>query len=479
MTWNYSDHVRCGCRGPDGKQLGNACAQLWRKDGAWNTRHGSAGFMGRVETSGGTKQLRRFGYPSKKEAEEAAKHIGRLLDLAPSQIDRERIGDMLWVAKKGAPLPSVEDAKRRLGLGLDPSQPGLNVDEWLDMWLATKRRTKRESTYRGYEMHIRTWLKPQLGHLPLERLNAGHVEELFTTIRRINDDLAAQRANGVAPMDVKIKGDVRGQSRECGPTTQLRIFATLRAALNAAVRQRKITWNPCDGVELEHPETAERQRWSPVEAARFISLTADDEMGLMFRVAVLRAPRRAELCGFRWADSDLDKPYPDPRTGEQRVGAVLGVERPIIQLGGKVRESKAKTQAGKRRVFLDHETADLLRNHRRAQLRQRLVAGEGWQDNDLVFCQLDGRPWNPDHVSKRFKKLAALAGVPVITLHEGGRHTGNSLMQDAGVDQELRMREVGHAGKSVNDHYTHPLEQAHLAAAEQTAALVRKARKTA
>jgi hypothetical protein len=37
------------------------------------------------------------------------------------------------------------------------------------------------------------------------------------------------------------------------------------------------------------------------------------------------------------------------------------------------------------------------------------------------------------------------------------------------------MREVGHADKSVNDRYTHPLEQAHLAASEQTAALVRNA----
>jgi hypothetical protein len=121
----------------------------------------------------------------------------------------------------------------------------------------------------------------------------------------------------------------------------------------------------------------------------------------------------------------------------------------------------------------------LVDEHRKAQLRLRPKAGNAWQDNDLVFCQRDGTPWNPDHVSKRFKKLAALAGVPVITLHEGGRHTGDSLMQDAGVDQELRMREVGHADKSVNDRYTHPLEQAHLAAAEQTAALVRKARKAA
>jgi len=130
------------------------------------------------------------------------------------------------------------------------------------------------------------------------------------------------------------------------------------------------------------------------------------------------------------------------------------VERPIIQVGGKLHESKPKTRMGQRRIFLDHETAELLREHRKAQLRLRLKAGEAWQDNDLVFCQEDGRPWNPDHVSKEFKKQAASADVPVICLHEGGRHTGNSLMQDAGVDQELRMREVGHADKSVNDRYT-------------------------
>ena len=475
MTWKYSDHVRCGCRGPDKKQLGQSCPQLWRRDGSWNVRHGTAGFIGRIPTSAGTKPLQRFGYPSRKAAQAAAQHVGELLALAKTDADRRRIGDMLKATRNGAPLPSIEDAQRRLGLGLDPAQEGVTVGQWLDTWLAAKRRNKRESTCRGYEMHIRTWLKPQLGHLPLERLSAGHIEELFATISRYNAELARQRAAGVAPMDVKIDGDVRDQSRECGPTTQLRVFATLRAALNAAVRQRKISWNPCSGVELETPETAERQRWTPAEAAQFITATADDEMGLMFRVGVLRGCRRAELCGFRWADAELDKPYRDPVTGEQRSGAVLVVRRPIIQIGGKLRESRAKTRAGERKVFIDHDTAALLRGHRKTQLRQRLTAGEAWEDNDLVFCQGDGRPWNPDHVSKRFKRLAAASGVPVVTLHEGARHTGNSLMQDAGVDQELRMREVGHADKAVNDRYTHPLEQAHLAASEQTAALVRKA----
>ena len=38
------------------------------------------------------------------------------------------------------------------------------------------------------------------------------------------------------------------------------------------------------------------------------------------------------------------------------------------------------------------------------------------------------------------------------------------------------MREVGHAGRDINDRYTYVLIEAHLAAAEQTAALIRGGR---
>ncbi len=74
-------------------------------------------------------------------------------------------------------------------------------------------------------------------------------------------------------------------------------------------------------------------------------------------------------------------------------------------------------------------------------------------------------------MSKRFRRLAGQAGVPVIKLHEA-RHSANSLLRDAGVDQELRMRIVGHADKDVNSRYTHTLAEAHRAAAEQTAKYV-------
>lgn len=137
---------------------------------------------------------------------------------------------------------------------------------------------------------------------------------------------------------------------------------------------------------------------------------------------VLNGCRRAELCGFRWAGADLEVPYCDPETGEQRLGAVLTVARTIVQLGGTLHEEPtAKTRAGDRLVFLDDQpwddgqpgTASLLREHKAVQDMERMLAGDAWHDNDLVFCKPDGRPWMPDHISKKFKRLSLQAGVPV------------------------------------------------------------------
>ncbi len=62
----YSTHVRCACK--EGQQ----CPKLWRTDGSWNSRHGSAGWAARVPTSTGTKLVRRFGYGSVAAAKAAA-----------------------------------------------------------------------------------------------------------------------------------------------------------------------------------------------------------------------------------------------------------------------------------------------------------------------------------------------------------------------------------------------------------------------
>jgi len=150
------------------------------------------------------------------------------------------------------------------------------------------------------------------------------------------------------------------------------------------------------------------------------------------------------------------------------------VERPVLLIRAEVTEGRPKSGAGERLIGLDEETIRLLREHRTAQLRARIKAGPAGQDDDLVFCQDDGTPWKPEHVSRRFKALAAAAGLPVIKRHEG-RHSAASLARDAAVDPEIRRKTLGHADAAMTSHYTHIEAQAHRAAAEMVAKLVEEA----
>ncbi|MDQ2874474.1 MAG: tyrosine-type recombinase/integrase [Actinomycetota bacterium] len=86
-----------------------------------------------------------------------------------------------------------------------------------------------------------------------------------------------------------------------------------------------------------------------------------------------------------------------------------------------------------------------------------------------MFCREDGTPWPPDYVYRRYRALAADAGVPVITLHEAGRHTGASPARDAGIDAEIRRKTLGHADAAMTSHYTHVLADDHRDAAEMVA----------
>jgi len=454
----YSVHYRCPCTGPDGKLLGQDCPKLWRKDGSWNSRHGSAGYAARIPTSTGTRLVKRFGYTSTADAHSAAQAAGKLLDLAGADdTTRGKIGDLIAGTKRGAPLPAAEDVRRRLGLGQDPGSPGVTFGQAWESWLAGNKRL-RASARRRLEGIGKHWLMPVLADVPLERLNGAHCAAVFDRIERINAEITAQRAAGKAV--VSAEGDVRTRPALVGVASQHRVFAALRTVLNFEVKvTHRLAFNPVYAVRLEPEETPEAQRWNAAEAARFLAACADDELGLMFRIAVLRGARRGELVGFRWASSDLDAGY-------------LSVDRPILQLGGRIVEGKPKTRDSARKVWLDAETIRLLREQRKAQLRARMKAGEAWQDNDLVFCRDDGSPFPPDYVYRRFRALAKAAGVPVIKLHEGGRHTGASLARDAEVDPEIRRKTLGHADAAMTSHYTHIEQAAHQAAAEAVAQLV-------
>ncbi|MET9246208.1 hypothetical protein [Nonomuraea sp. NPDC003709] len=109
----------------------------------------------------------------------------------------------------------------------DGAGAGCNVGQWLAGWLATKDAL-RPSTQQGYATHIRLYLIPHLGRIRLLKL----------TSRDINGLLASRPSP---------------PGHQLSPAIVVRIHATLRTALNAAVRARLIPVNPANGAELPTP----------------------------------------------------------------------------------------------------------------------------------------------------------------------------------------------------------------------------------
>jgi integrase len=445
---------RCGCRDDSGRQLGTACPKLRQR------HHGTYEAAMRIDTSSGRRKLHRSGFGTAADRDAFEDQVRELVRLAGDDAAvRARIGDLIFSStRRGGALPDAGDVRRRVGLGIDPAGTGETFGQAWATWLPGKKRLRLSSRRRLAQLGEH-WLLPVLRDVLVERLSAAHCAMVFDRIEDINAEIRAAAAEGRPPV---LDGDVRSRPKVIGIASQHRVYAALREILNYLWKQRHvITFNPVYAVELEAEETPEGQRWTAAQAARFLAVTEADPLGLMFRLVVLRGARRAEAVGFRWSAADLDAGY-------------VAVDRPVLQLGGEVIEGRAKSKAGERRIWLDAGSVTRLRAHRKAQLAARLRASTAWLDNDLIFCRADGSPWPPDYVSRRFKALAAEAGVPVIKLHEG-RHSAASLARDAGVDPKIRREQLGHATQAMTDHYTHVLADAHLEAAEAVARLVREA----
>jgi integrase len=80
--------------------------------------HGTVGYSTRIPTATGVRDVRRFGFATKGDADAAATQVWDLIKLGGADTGtQQRIGDLIFRATaRGGQLPSVEDVRRRLGL---------------------------------------------------------------------------------------------------------------------------------------------------------------------------------------------------------------------------------------------------------------------------------------------------------------------------------------------------------------------------
>jgi integrase len=108
----------------------------------------------------------------------------------------------------------------------------------------------------------------------------------------------------------------------------------------------------------------------------------------------------------------------------------------------------------KRVIPIPPQLGPLLKAHRAAQRRERLAAGELWQENDLVFAQPNGLPIDPRRDWEDWQELLEASGVAAKRVHDG-RHTAGTLLTESGVGLRVVMEILGHSQPRVAQRYTH------------------------
>jgi integrase len=376
---------RCGCVDPvTGRQLGGRCPRLA------GGRHGS--WYVRLKLPAGPdghrRRIRRGDYPSRKAAAAV-------------------------LARLRAPQPG--DGAGRV----------LTAGDWLAHWLVS-RTSPAASTVGGYTAHVRLYLAPYLGQVLLAELSAAHVQAMFTAIIRQHQEIGS-------PVSA---------------ATLNRIRATLRAALNAAIRCGLITGNPASGAELprarrpravvwtparvEHwQRSGERPAvavWTAAQTAQFLHAIAGHRLYAAYHLIALRGLRRGEAAGLRWCDVDLD-------------GKTAVISQQLQQYDGKLTVCPPKTPHSLRVIALDHTTVAALRAHRGLQLAEAASFGPGYQASGYVFTGLNGNPMAPDRLTRMFKTLAAQGGLPPVRLHDL-RHGAATLAQMGRVASDASFRRI-------------------------------------
>lgn len=142
------------------------------------------------------------------------------------------------------------------------------------------------------------------------------------------------------------------------------------------------------------------------------------------------------MLALEWSDVELD-------------GARLRIHQSLVLVDGVPTLTKPKTDSSRRSIDLDLTTVTALRQHRTAQLEERLAWGEGYSTTqELVFCREDGTAYRPDYISRAFTRIVSAAGLPRIPLHGLG-HTHATALMAAGTHPKVVQERLGHSSISV------------------------------
>lgn len=279
------------------------------------------------------------------------------------------------------------------------------------------------------------------------------VDSYKTTVEHhLKPAFAAMKLDAVKPQDVQRFYNSlqveRGDRKPLSAKSIRNIHGVFHKALQQAVKLGHIRTNPADSCDLPRAVRKEIHPLDSKSIASFLKAASGHRYEAVYVFTLFTGLREGEVLGLLWDCVDLDR-------GVIIVNKQLQKER-----RGKGDYHLVPTKNGKsRQLTIAPFVVELLKKQKRLQERQKLFAGDAWENSNLVFTNEMGHHLSAQTVYLHFKRLAETAGCPEARFHDL-RHSYAVASLQSGDDIKTLQENLGHHTAAFTlDVYGHVTEQ--------------------
>jgi integrase len=302
----------------------------------------------------------------------------------------------------------------------------------------------RWATYQTYRSIITTHIIPRLSpKLRLGDVRRKHIEAIILDCQ----------TSGVGARTIQAARNIMHRSFE------------------DAVINRQIEKNPVTNIHLNYT-CPERKDLTPTQAIELIKAAKGTHLENLIPIAISTGARRGELAGLMWKDLDIEElKLKIERQGQRRPEEGVPPKKKSNKLGiGSTNRvlNTLKTLSSSRTIDISKKLLPyFIKQRERNEILEQL-AGERWQENDLIFPSSVGTLMEPTTLRRRFKKLTDKVDLPEDFHFHDLRHTMITGMTRPEVNGDIKtiQKRAGQKDDRSTMRYLHPLSDLERKAAD-------------
>lgn len=299
------------------------------------------------------------------------------------------------------------------------SVDSMSIQALIEAWLAVRKTVVKANTYDCYRITAESQVIPYFNELgvPVQELKAVQIQKYFT-------DKATQGLHS---------------------STLVKHNTILHGALEYAVRTLEIIKvNPSECITLPRNQKRLPTFYTGEDLKKLFRVAEGCPIESAIRLSATFGLRRSEVLGLQWGAVSFKE-------------KTIVIQHTVVRYGTKtIADDLVKSQSSFRTMPLTNDVETYLKKLYAHQKQMKALCGKDYNNNDYICKWDDGKLFDPNYVTRKFRKLLAEKDLPPIRFHDL-RHSSASLLINNGFSLKEVQEWLGHADIASTNIYSHLL----------------------